>query len=47
MRVTGSGECAEIDFCCWAVMPAWTLIGFFWCALARSYLLWRSHHSAT
>lgn len=41
MVLTGSGECAEIDFTLLGLsLPAWTLIGFLLLALAPLRLLW-------
>lgn len=41
MVLTGSGECAEIDFMLLGLsLPAWTLIGFLLLALAPLRLLW-------
>ena len=41
MVLTGSGECAEIDFMLLGLsLPAWTLIGFLVLALAPLRMLW-------
>lgn len=41
MVLTGSGECAEIDFTLLGLsLPAWTLVGFLLLALAPLRLLW-------
>lgn len=41
MVLTGSGECAEIDFMLLGLsLPAWTLIGFLLLAIAPLRMLW-------
>ncbi|WP_083006230.1 disulfide bond formation protein B [Halomonas sp. GT] len=41
MVLTGSGECAEIDFMFLGLsLPAWTLIGFLLLAIAPLRILW-------
>lgn len=41
MVLTGSGECANIDFSLLGLsLPAWTLLGFFILAIAPLRLLW-------
>ncbi|WP_346799052.1 disulfide bond formation protein B [Halomonas sp. Bachu 37] len=43
MVLTGSGECAEIDFLFLGItLPAWTLIGFLLLALAPLAIVWQA-----